>query len=73
MTAFDKNNKHKGMPDITTKTTEELLAIIANGNLNTPAQNALNEILNNRIIKEGDSDDGAAYRGGVRPAHAPKI
>jgi hypothetical protein len=66
------------MPNIADKTTQELLTQIGAAPLNASQQAALNEIVNNRIIKVGDSDDFVvggveATRGGVRPKHAPLI
>lgn len=70
MNAFDNHKKQK-MPDITAYSTEQLLAIIAQGQIQGQALSALNEIVNNRIIKSGDADDDAQHRGGTRPTHQP--
>ncbi len=49
--------------------TVDLLTIAANPEhtLNTAAFLELND----RIIKQGDADDNAQSRGGIRPGHAP--
>lgn len=76
--AFDESLKHKPMPNIADKTTEELLAQIGGAPLNGNQQAALNEILTYRIIKDGDADDLEVggletTKGGVRPKRAPLV
>lgn len=66
------------MPDVTTKTTVELLDQIGSAPLNSTQQAAFNELKNSRVIKEGDDDDIVnggveTTRGGIRPKHAPLV
>lgn len=77
MNAFN-DHKKPNMPNITDKTTEELLAMIGGAPLNGNQQAALNEILSHRIIKSGDADDLQVggfdtTRGGVRPKTTPLV
>ena len=69
MTAF--NHKFKKMPSIENQTTMQLLAIVESNTLQ-PGLAALNE-LKAREIKQGDSDNTAQVKGGLRPEHVPRV
>lgn len=80
MSAFDNNLKINKMPSDADKQTDTLISEIKSGvpgNF-TAVHAKLDEIINNRIIHNSDSDDivqGATpvTRGGIRPHHAPAI
>lgn len=79
MSAFDPIKKHKNKKDmpVTNLDTSELLDQISAGMLSQPQSEALTELYA-RVIKENDSDDHVvsstpAWRGGIRPKHAPLV
>jgi len=58
------------MPDITDKTSAELVANMYEFTL-SPGLAAIVDELNGRIIEENDDDDTPQHRNGIRPGHAP--